>query len=80
MTDNDDLMRAYTRISRHERRERVARALDVVKAAQKRGLTVRGVTIEGFELQLGAPEPAKAAAEETPPVPLFRNAKQKLVL
>jgi hypothetical protein len=83
MTDNDDLMRAYTRISRQERRERVARALAVVKAAQKRGFTVRAVTIEGFELQLGPPEPAKAAAEEPPPVKLFQtrsNLKQKLVL
>ena len=80
MTDNDALLRAYGRIARLER-ERIARQLAVVQAAQKAGLIIRA-TIEGVPLGLGAPESAKAPTE-APRVAVFQtrpNPKQKVVL
>jgi hypothetical protein len=64
-------------------KRRLAEAIAVVRAAQKAGLLVRSATIEGVELELGAPEPAKISAEEAPRVALFQtrpNPKQKVVL
>jgi hypothetical protein len=52
-------MRPYARISRRERRERIARQFAVVQAAQKAGLVIRSTTIEGVSLELGAVEPTK---------------------
>jgi hypothetical protein len=54
----------------------------VVQAAQKAGLIIRGATIEGVPLELGAPESAKAPTE-APRVAVFQtrpNPKQKVVL
>jgi hypothetical protein len=68
MTDNDDLMRAYARISRHERRERIARQVAVVRAAQKAGLMIRSTTIEGVPLELQIGEPAASPAAKPEPV------------
>jgi DNA invertase Pin-like site-specific DNA recombinase len=77
MMGNDDLMRAYASISRMERRERIARQLAVVQAAQKAGLTIRGATIEGVELELGAPEgPAKAVLTPLEAWKAKRDARQ----
>jgi hypothetical protein len=56
MTDNDALLRALGRQSRRERRERVAEALAVVKAAKRAGLPVKGATVEGVALTFGAPD------------------------
>jgi hypothetical protein len=55
MTDNDDLLRAFGTIDRRNRRERIDRALKVIKAAQKAGLPVKGATIEGVALEFGEP-------------------------
>jgi hypothetical protein len=81
MTDNDALLRAYGRIARLERRERIARQLAVVQAAQKAGLIIRGATIEGVPLELGAPGSPKPPTE-APRVAVFQtrpNPKQKVV-
>jgi hypothetical protein len=78
--------REHERIKRAERRARfrqeVADALRVVEAAKAAGLPLRGVTIAGVAVELGAPA-ASAPAEEPPPAALFRtraNPKQKVVL
>jgi hypothetical protein len=85
----DDLERCYRdldRIKRAERRARIrqeiAEGLRVVEAAKAAGLPVRGATIAGVALELGAPA-ASAPADEPPPIALFRtraNPKQKVVL
>lgn len=80
MIDNDELLRAYGRISRMECRRRLDNEIGAVKAAQKAGLLVRRATIAGVPMEFGAPELAKAGAEEPPRVAMFRNPKQKLVL
>jgi hypothetical protein len=63
-------------------RQQIADGLRVIAAAKAAGFQVKGAIIAGFELQLGAPEPAKAA-EDPPRVALFQtrtNPKQKVVL
>jgi hypothetical protein len=63
-------------------KRRLAEAIAVIRAAQKAGLLVRSATIEGVELELGAPESVKAPTE-APRVALFQtrpNPKQKVVL
>jgi hypothetical protein len=65
VTPNNDLLRALTLIGRRERRERVARALAVVKEARKLGLPVKRATIDGVDMEFGPPEAAKEAAAVT---------------
>ena len=86
MDDLEGYCRAVDRLNRAKRRaqfrEELADGLRVVAAAKAAGFQVKGATIAGFELQLGAPEPAKAA-EDPPRVALFQtrtNPKQKVVL
>jgi hypothetical protein len=58
MTDNNDLLRAWTLIKRRERRERIAHDLAVVKAAERAGLPVKRAAIDGVDLEFGQPAPA----------------------
>jgi hypothetical protein len=76
--------RAVDRLNRAKRRaqfrQEVADGLRVVEAAKAAGLPVKGATIAGVTLELGAPAPA---AGEPPPAALLRtraNPKQKVVL
>ena len=86
MEDLEGYCRAVDRLNRAERRaqfpQELADGLRVIAAAKAAGLQVKSATIAGFELRLGAPEPAKAA-EDPPRVALFQtrtNPKQKVVL
>jgi hypothetical protein len=63
---HDEYFRAMAALQRRERRERLARAIAVVKTAQKAGLPVKRATIEGVDLEFGQPEAAKAPATLTP--------------
>jgi hypothetical protein len=60
---NDELLRAYTAIAKREQRERVAKAVAVVKAARKKGLPVKVASIEGVTLQFGEPDAAPVTNE-----------------
>jgi hypothetical protein len=59
-SDADAYLKTLGRISRRERRERVTRAFDVIKRAQRAGLPVRSATVDGVRLEFGLPEAALA--------------------
>jgi len=65
MDDLERCCRDLDRIKRAERRARIrqeiAEGLRVVEAAKAAGLPVRGATIAGVALELGAPGPAPEA-------------------
>jgi uncharacterized protein YgbK (DUF1537 family) len=78
--------RAVDRLNRAERRARfrqeLADGLRVIAAAKAAGFQVKGATIAGVALELGATA-ASATAEQLPSVALFRtraNPKQKVML
>jgi hypothetical protein len=60
---HDEYFRAMAALQRRERRERVARALAVVKQARKVGLPVKRAIIDGVDLELGEPAPASPVTE-----------------
>jgi len=87
MEDVKGYCREMARISRAAQRaqfrQEIADALRVIAAAKAAGLPIKGVTIAGVPLELGAPQLASATAEESPSVALFRtraNPKQRVVL
>jgi hypothetical protein len=64
MTDYKDLMRAFTATARWKEREAIAKGLRVIKAMEKAGKPVKAATIDGVELQFGAPESAPKTAPD----------------
>jgi hypothetical protein len=64
-------------------RQELADGLRVIAAAKAAGLLIKAATIAGVSLELGAPATSAPAAEEPPPVALFRtrpNPKTRVVL
>jgi hypothetical protein len=62
MCDTAELLKAYAAIAKREERERIAKELRVVKAAQKRGLSIKRAIVGGVMLELGQPEAAPATS------------------